>query len=56
MTKDDVIQIDSPVGFKGRAVLSPFSKAALEGHPPKPLTCDEFASSTVLEASASSRP
>ena len=33
MTKDDVIQI-------GRAVLSPFSKAALEGHPPKPLTCD----------------
>ena len=40
MTKDDVIQIDSPVGFKGRAVLSPFSKAALEGHPPKPLTCD----------------
>lgn len=40
MTKDDVVQIDSPVGFKGRAVLSPFSKAALEGHPPKPLTCD----------------
>lgn len=35
-----MLQIDSPVGFEGRAVLSPFSKAALEGHPPKPLTCD----------------
>ena len=40
MTKDDVVQIDSPVGFKGRAVLSPFSKAVLEGRAPKPVVCD----------------
>jgi len=40
MTKDDVVQIDSPVGLKGRAVLTPFSKAVLEGHPPAPVGCD----------------
>ncbi|MCH3951447.1 MAG: nitronate monooxygenase [Acidaminococcus sp.] len=40
MTKDDVVQIDSPVGFKGRAVLSPFSKAILEGRAPAPEKCD----------------
>ena len=40
MTKDDVVQIDSPVGFKGRALLNPFSKAVLEGHPTKPFSCD----------------
>lgn len=40
MTKDDVVQIDSPVGFKGRAVLSPFSKAILEGRAPAPERCD----------------
>ena len=55
MTKDDVIQIDSPVGFKGRAVLSPFSKAALKGIRQSRLLVTA-ASSTVLEASASSRP
>ncbi len=40
MTKDDVVQIDSPVGFKGRAVLNPFAKSVMEGHPLKPTTCD----------------
>jgi len=40
MTKDDVVQIDSPVGLKGRAVLTPFSKSILEGHPMKPVGCD----------------
>jgi len=40
MTKDDVVQIDSPVGFKGRAVLTPFSKSVMEGHPLKPTQCD----------------
>lgn len=25
MTKEDVVQIDSPVGYKGRAILNPFA-------------------------------
>lgn len=40
MTKEDVVQIDSPVGFKGRAVLNPFAKSVMEGHPLKPTECD----------------
>ncbi len=40
MTKDDVVQIDSPVGYKGRAILNPFAKLSLEGKAPKPETCD----------------
>lgn len=40
MTKEDVVQIDSPVGYKGRAILNPFAKLALEGNAPKPVTCD----------------
>lgn len=40
MTKDDVVQIDSPVGYKGRAILNPFAKLALEGNAPKPTECD----------------
>lgn len=40
MTKEDVVQIDSPVGFKGRAVLNPFAKSVMEGHPLKPTQCD----------------
>lgn len=39
MTKDDIVQIDSPVGYKGRAFLNPFSKLALEGEAPKPTEC-----------------
>ena len=39
MTKDDVIQIDSPVGYKGRAAINEFSKLALEGNAPKPTEC-----------------
>lgn len=55
MTKDDVIQIDSPVGFKGRAVLSPFPRLPWKGIRQSRLLVTA-ASSTVLEASASSRP
>lgn len=40
MTKDDVVQIDSPVGYKGRSILSPFAKLSLDGIAPKPITCD----------------
>ncbi|HCJ91620.1 MAG: nitronate monooxygenase [Acidaminococcaceae bacterium] len=40
MTKDDVVQIDSPVGYKGRAIRSPFSILSLEGRAPKPVVCD----------------
>ena len=40
MAKEDVVQIDSPVGYKGRAILNPFAKLALEGNPPPPITCD----------------
>ena len=40
MTQDDVVQIDSPVGYKGRAIRSPFSILSLEGRAPKPVVCD----------------
>lgn len=40
MTKEDVVQIDSPVGYKGRAILNPFAKLVLEDNPPPPITCD----------------
>ena len=40
MTKEDVVQIDSPVGYKGRAILNPFAKQVLEGTQPRPRTCD----------------
>lgn len=36
MTKEDVVQIDSPVGYKGRAILNPFAKQVLEGTQPRP--------------------
>lgn len=39
MNKDDIVQIDSPVGYKGRAFINPFSKLALEGNAPKPESC-----------------
>lgn len=40
MTEEDVVQIDSPVGYKGRAILNPFAKQVLEGTQPRPTTCD----------------
>lgn len=40
MTKEDVVQIDSPVGYKGRAILNPFAQKVLDGNPPRPTTCD----------------
>lgn len=40
MTKEDVVQIDSPVGYKGRAIRSPFTELSLAGKAPKPITCD----------------
>ena len=40
MVKEDVVQIDSPVGYKGRAIRSPFAQLSLEGRAPLPITCD----------------
>ncbi|NCD08565.1 MAG: nitronate monooxygenase [Negativicutes bacterium] len=40
MKKEDVVQIDSPVGYKGRAILNPFAQLSLEGKAPKPAECD----------------
>lgn len=40
MTKEDVVQIDSPVGYKGRAILNPFAKQVLEGTADRVRTCD----------------
>ena len=40
MTKEDVVQIDSPVGYKGRAILNPFAQKVLDGTQPRPTTCD----------------
>ena len=40
MTEDDVVQIDSPVGYKGRAIRNPFAQLSLEGNAPKPTECD----------------
>ena len=40
MKKEDVVQIDSPVGYKGRAILNPFAQLSLEGNAPKPTECD----------------
>ena len=40
MTKEDVVQIDSPVGYKGRAILNPFAQKVLDGTQPRPTTCE----------------
>ncbi|MBQ8418188.1 MAG: nitronate monooxygenase [Phascolarctobacterium sp.] len=40
MTKEDVVQIDSPVGYKGRAIRNPFAQLSLEDKAPKPTQCD----------------
>ena len=40
MTQEDVVQIDSPVGYKGRSIRSPFAQLSLEGKSPRPTTCD----------------
>ena len=40
MSKEDVVQIDSPVGYKGRSIRSPFAQLSLEGKAPLPVVCD----------------
>ena len=40
MTKEDVVQIDRPVGYKGRATRNSFAQLSLENKAPKPTTCD----------------
>ncbi len=40
MKKEDVVQIDSPVGYKGRAIRNPFAQLSLENKAPKPTVCD----------------
>ena len=40
MKPEDVVQIDSPVGYKGRAILNPFAEKVLAGNPPRPNGCD----------------
>lgn len=39
MKEEDVVQIDSPVGYKGRTAINPFAKLALAGEAPKPTEC-----------------
>lgn len=39
MKQEDVVQIDSPVGYKGRAAINEFSEQALAGEAPKPTEC-----------------
>ncbi len=38
--QEDIVQIDSPVGYKGRAVRNPFAELSLQGKAPKPEKCD----------------
>lgn len=40
MKEEDVVQIDSPVGYKGRAIRNPFAQLSLEDNAPKPERCD----------------
>lgn len=41
MKKEDIVQIDSPVGYKGRAILNPFAQSTFDDDTcPKPKTCD----------------
>lgn len=40
MKKEDIVQIDSPVGYKGRAILNPFAQSTLEDTCPRPNNCD----------------
>lgn len=40
MKQEDVVQIDSPVGYKGRSIRSPFAQLSLEGRAPRPTVCD----------------
>ncbi len=40
MTKDDVVQIDSPVGLKGRTLNNPFAQSVNAGNPLRPVGCD----------------
>lgn len=38
--KEDVVLINSPVGYPGRAVRNPFAVKSLAGDAPKPKMCD----------------
>ncbi len=40
MKPEDVVLIDSPVGYPGRAVRNPFAAKSLAGVAPKPTQCD----------------
>lgn len=40
MKKEDIVQIDSPVGYKGRAILNPFAQATFDDTCPRPTSCD----------------
>lgn len=40
MKQEDVVQIDSPVGYKGRSIRSLFAQLSLEGRAPRPTVCD----------------
>ena len=40
MKPEDVVLIDSPVGYPGRAVKNPFAAKLLAGNAPRPVTCD----------------
>lgn len=37
---EDVVLINSPVGYPGRAVKNPFAVKSLEGNAPRPVVCD----------------
>ena len=37
--EEDIVLIDSPVGYKGRAVRNPFAQLSLEGNTPRPTEC-----------------
>ncbi len=37
---EDIVLIDSPVGYKGRTARTPFSQLSLDGCSPRPKTCD----------------
>ena len=40
MKQEDIVQIDSPVGYKGRAILNPFAQSTFDNTVPAPTTCD----------------
>lgn len=38
--QEDVVLINSPVGYPGQAVRNPFAQLSLENNSPRPITCD----------------